>query len=179
MLTTPVFFTTAMAFAFAGAIPQAPSATTSLSTISESSSIAATSAVSSNPPTYEDGDDGGDGANADYTFLTPTLQPFIHVEFRNNIPTNTSTILGLVGRVPNEGGMSSFLVLNKTCLDLSMGADMCCALAGNVTGAITGTIIPLGAAYEILPGGTTGDRGVSPFPLPPSPFPSPLTLNHF
>ncbi|KAF1948406.1 hypothetical protein CC80DRAFT_556347 [Byssothecium circinans] len=66
-------------------------------------------------------------------FNPPTLTPFIHIDQLTNLPVNVSTIYGMTARYENRGG--------------------------NVTGAITGTIVNIGAAYEVIPPAGAGAIG--------------------
>ncbi|KAF1985684.1 hypothetical protein K402DRAFT_357189 [Aulographum hederae CBS 113979] len=68
------------------------------------------------------------------TFKPNTIEPFFHIDLLVGIPTNATTVLGVLGRVPNRGG--------------------------NVTGLVQGTILPVGAANELLPAGPDAVRSL-------------------
>ncbi|KAF2716581.1 hypothetical protein K431DRAFT_316429 [Polychaeton citri CBS 116435] len=64
------------------------------------------------------------GTSFKQTFNPTTIEPFLHIDLLVDLPVNTTTAYGLVARVANRGG--------------------------NVTGSIEGTIVPLGAAHELI-----------------------------
>ncbi|CAI6259060.1 unnamed protein product [Periconia digitata] len=67
-------------------------------------------------------------------FKPATLIPFLHMEQLTSFPTNVTTIEGITARYPNLGG--------------------------TVSGALEGSIVDIGSAYELLP---TAGEGVYSF----------------
>ena len=88
------------------------------------------------------------------SYNPPTLKPFMHVDFLIGMPVNATTIYGITAKVMNRGGND--IVCHKKVSEVLFNIE-----TGNITGEIEGQVVPVGAAFEMIPPATNGTVSVS------------------